>query len=86
MLLLGYATVRARIVPARAGIALMLAEPVTVGTALILSPWVPLQSEGSYSGAIANGVAFLILGVSLRSERTGMAPLSIPAGEAGMAA
>ena len=85
MLILGYATVRARVVPVRAGIALMLAEPGTVVTALILSPWVPLQSEGSYSGAIANGIAFLILGVALRSERSGLARLSIPAGKAGMA-
>ncbi len=86
MLILGYATVRARVVAARAGVALMLAEPATVLTAVALSPWVPLQSEGSYSGAIANGIAFLIVGVALRSERSGLARLSIPAGEAGMAA
>ena len=66
MLLLGVATVRARVVAPWAGIALVVAEPATVLTALALSPWVPLESEGSYSGAIANGVAFLLLGVALR--------------------
>ncbi len=82
MLLLGYATLRARVVPAWAGVALMLAEPATVVTALALSPWVPLQSEGSYSGAIANGIAFLMLGVGLRFHRTGTASLSVLPGTA----
>ncbi len=86
MLLLGFATVRAGVVPKRAGVALMLAEPVTVLTAVALSPWVPLQSEGSYSGAIANGIAFLMLGVALRSRPSGVASLSMRAGEVGMAA
>ncbi|MDP9369776.1 MAG: hypothetical protein M3Q03_16150 [Chloroflexota bacterium] len=86
MLLLGFATARARVVAARTGIALMLAEPATVVTAVALSPWMPLQSEGSYSGAIANGIVFLMLGVALRSRRTGMASPSMRAGEVGMTA
>lgn len=86
MLMLGYATVRARVVAARAGIALMLAEPATVVTAVVLSPWVPLQSEGSYSGAIANGIAFLIVGVALRSERSAISALPLRSKEAATAA
>ncbi len=69
MVLLGVATARARVVPAWAGVALAVAEPATVAVALVLSPWVPLRSEGSYSGAVANGAAFLALGVALRSRR-----------------
>ena len=69
MLLLGVATARARVVPAWAGVAVAVAEPATVAVALVLSPWVPLRSEGSYSGAVANGAAFLALGVALRSRR-----------------
>ncbi len=86
MLILGYATVRARVVPAQAGVALMLAEPATVVTALALSPWVPLQSEGSYSGAIANGIAFLMLGIAIRSEQSATAAPSLRTSEAGTAA
>lgn len=78
MLLLGVATVRARVVAPWAGIALAAAEPATVLTALALSPWVPLENEGSYSGAIANGVAFLLLGVALRSAKS--QPTDLPAG------
>jgi hypothetical protein len=69
MLLLGVATVRARVAPAWVGAALILAEPATVLAALALSPWVPLHDEGSYSGAVANGMAFLALGIALRSTR-----------------
>ena len=67
MALLGIATVRAKVVPGWAGVALAIAEPMTVLVAVALSPLIPLNNEGgSYTGALANGTAFLLLGLALR--------------------
>ena len=76
MALLGIATIRAKVVPAWAGVALAIAEPATILVAVALSPLVPLQDDGSFSGALANGAAFLALGLALRRSADGAAPAS----------
>ena len=77
-LLLGIATVRARVLPFWAGVALVLSQPLAVVTGLALSPISPLSSTGDYSGAIAHGLVWLALGAAIRSRRQdaprGLAP------------
>ncbi|CAN5828053.1 hypothetical protein BH23CHL2_BH23CHL2_28030 [soil metagenome] len=66
MAMLGIATIRARVLPRSAGVALILSEPMAIASGLALSPWVELAESGSYSGAIGNGVAMLLVGLALR--------------------
>ncbi len=79
-LLLGIATARGGVLPAWAGAALALAQPLAVVAGLLLSPISPLSSTGDYTGAIAHGVVWLAIGAALRTRRH--APLRRPAFDA----
>ncbi|AZG46441.1 hypothetical protein [Gordonia insulae] len=61
MVAFGIGTVRARVHPARVGVGLVVAEPLTIATGAALSVWVPVSGHGSYTGAIANGALFLMI-------------------------
>ncbi|WP_238438783.1 hypothetical protein, partial [Frankia nepalensis] len=65
MVALGIGTWRAGVVPAWAGVAIALAEPSTVGLAWVLRPISPLTDVGSYSGALGNAVAWLLVACAL---------------------
>ncbi|ADP84725.1 hypothetical protein [Pseudofrankia inefficax] len=65
MVVLGVGTWRAGVVPAWAGVAIALAEPATVGLAGVLRPISPLTDVGSYSGALGNAVAWLLVACAL---------------------
>ncbi|MBE0608281.1 MAG: hypothetical protein IH609_02785 [Dehalococcoidia bacterium] len=45
--------------------ALGLTQPLTMALGVALSPWVPLENNGSYSGALVHGFTWLALGVYL---------------------
>ena len=66
---LGIATVRAGVLPQRVGVALALAQPMAVVAGVALSPISPLASSGDYSGAIAHGIVWLLIGAALRDAR-----------------
>jgi hypothetical protein len=66
MTALGVAMMRAGVVPRRVGVALILSEPLTILTAVALSPWIPLANEGSYTGTLAHAVVFLVVGLAMR--------------------
>ncbi len=62
---LGIATLRARVLPRWCGVALILALPLTFGSGVLLRP----EGEfGDYPGAIVLGVIWLALGYALRSR------------------
>jgi hypothetical protein len=46
-------------------VAVAFTQVGTMAMGVALSPWVPLQNEGSYSGAIVHGIVFLALGAWL---------------------
>jgi len=65
--LFGIAMVRARVLPAWAGIAIALSQPLAVVAGLALSPISPLSGTGDYSGAIGHGLVWLALATALRA-------------------
>jgi hypothetical protein len=67
MIVFGIGTSRAGVFPRWVGIALALSELLTMGAAAAMSPWVPIRDRGSFSGAVAHGVVFLL--VSLAVDR-----------------
>jgi hypothetical protein len=71
--LYGYATAKAGVLPAKIGIGLAIAEPLTIALGIALSPIVPLADSGSFSGAIGHsavwlGIAWLLHGLSVRPQ------------------
>jgi hypothetical protein len=67
MAALGAGTVRAGVFPRRVGWAIALSQPLTVAVGVALSPIVPLQEWGSYSGALAHGAVMLLLAAAFRN-------------------
>ncbi|WP_007518631.1 hypothetical protein [Pseudofrankia saprophytica] len=65
MVVLAVGTWRAGVVPTWAAVALALAEPSTVALAWVLRSVSPLEDVGSYSGALGNAVAWLLLACAL---------------------
>jgi len=61
MIVFGIGTSRAGVFPRWVGIALALSEMLTMGAAAAMSPWVPIRDRGSFSGAVAHGVVFLLV-------------------------
>jgi hypothetical protein len=66
MAVFGGASARSGVLPRWIGVAVALAEPLTIATGVALSPWVPLVEHGSFSGAVAHGVIFLSIARALR--------------------
>jgi hypothetical protein len=64
-LLFGLGSKRAGVLPASLSVAVAFTQVGTMAMGVALSPWVPLQNEGSYSGAIVHGIVFLALGAWL---------------------
>ena len=54
------------------GVLLAMSELLTMAAAAAMSPWVPIRDRGSFSGAIAHGVVFLLISfaVDRRSQPT----------------
>jgi hypothetical protein len=67
LILFGVATWKAKILPAYAGFALILLEPASILTGLLLAPIAPLHERGAYSGAVEKGVVLAVIGLALRS-------------------
>jgi len=65
MVVLAVGTWRAGVVPGWAALALALAEPSTVAMAWVLRSVSPLEDTGSYSGALGNAIAWLLLACAL---------------------
>jgi hypothetical protein len=63
----GIATLRAKILPAYTGIVLILLEPASILTALLLAPIAPLHERGGYSGGVEKGVVLAVIAMGLRS-------------------
>lgn len=66
MIAFGIATARAGVLPRRDGWLIALSQPLTMITALALSPIAPLTERGAFSGTVAHGVVMLVLATSLR--------------------
>ena len=74
----GVATVRARVVPRRVGVALALLEPGSILTGLALAPVAGLAERGGYSGALEKGLVLALLAAGLREQRQAAAALRAP--------
>jgi hypothetical protein len=82
MIPFGVATVRARVVPRRVGIALALLEPGSILTGLALAPVAGLAERGGYSGALGKGLVLALLAAGLLEERRAAAASREPEREA----
>lgn len=84
LIVYGLATWRAKILPWYAGLALILWEPGSIATGLILAPISPLRDRGTYSAGIWKGLAIGVVAFGLRttarclrqSQTRGDSPLS----------
>jgi hypothetical protein len=72
MIVFGIGTARAGVFPRWVGVLLAMSELLTMAAAAAMSPWVPIRDRGSFSGAIAHGVVFLLISfaVDRRSQPT----------------
>jgi len=57
----GFGLWRTGAVPRWLAAALGLTQPLTMAAGVALSPWVPLENNGSYSGAVVHGLTWLAL-------------------------
>jgi hypothetical protein len=62
----GIGTLRAGVVPKKAGWGLILLEPGSILAGLALSPIAPLRDRGGYSGNVVKGTALLMVALALR--------------------
>ncbi|MGE0601287.1 MAG: hypothetical protein AB7J35_16960 [Dehalococcoidia bacterium] len=58
-----------RALPAPLALGVMFTQVGTMAMGLALSPWVPLEDDGSYSGAIVHGFVFTALALWIAQER-----------------
>ena len=77
----GVATVRARVVPRRAGIALALLEIGSILTGVVLAPVAGLAERGAYSGALEKGLVLALLAAGLRESSRRRVPAAVRAAE-----
>ena len=63
----GAGTWRAGVVPWYVGLALILLEPGSIVTGLLLSPIAPLHERGGYSAGVEKGLAVAIIAIGLRT-------------------
>lgn len=63
----GVGTWRARVLPWSAAVALMLWEPGSIATGLLLAPISPLRDRGSYSAGLWKGFAIAVVAFGLQS-------------------
>lgn len=68
--LFGDALYRLGVIPRALAAGIAATQAGTMATGLALSPWVPLQDDGSYSGAVFHGVVFTALAVWLIRVQT----------------
>ena len=72
LLAYGVAVWRARLYPWWMALAIMLLEPLSVIGGLLLAPLSPIHDRGTYSGALAKGLAMLAIAGALRHRRAMM--------------
>ena len=65
----GAGTWRAGVVPWYVGLALILLEPGSIVTGLLLSPIAPLHDRGGYSAGVEKGLAVAVIAIGLRAWR-----------------
>jgi len=65
LIVYGVATGRARVLPWYAGLGLILWEPGSIATGLLLAPISPLRDRGSYSAGLWKGFAIGIVAMGL---------------------
>jgi hypothetical protein len=66
LVLFGIGTARARYLPTERGVAIAVSQPLTALVAVALSPLVPVQSDGSYTGTIVHGLVWLFVAAGAR--------------------
>jgi len=79
----GIASWRTGIFPRYVAVMLILFEPASILTGVVLSPFAPLRDSGSYTGGVEKAFAVMILGFALRQFGRGSplgadAPLPSP--------
>jgi len=62
----GIASWRTGIFPRYVAVMLILFEPASILTGVVLSPFAPLRDSGSYTGGVEKAFAVMILGFALR--------------------
>jgi len=67
LIVYGAATWRAKVLPWYAGLALILWEPGSIATGLMLAPVSPLRERGSYSAGIWKGLAIGMVALGLHA-------------------
>jgi hypothetical protein len=65
----GIGIIRARVLPRWTGIALIVAQPLTMALGLAFSPISPLADHGDYTGALGHGLVWLAIGLTLLGKR-----------------
>ena len=79
----GIGTVRAGVVPRRVGVAIAACQPLTMVLAAALSPLSPVENRGSYTGALANGLALAVIAFALHAIDRRQRELPAPAAVVG---
>jgi hypothetical protein len=77
--LFGAGTIRARVLPRFAGLVLIVLEPCSILTGLVLSPIAPLCPRGAYSGGVEKGAMLALIAYaffSMQNTRRTQAGLS----------
>lgn len=69
MAMIGVGLWRTGATPRWLAAALGLTQPLTMALGVALSPWVPLENNGSYSGALVHGFTWLALGAYLLRQK-----------------
>jgi hypothetical protein len=67
MIPFGVATAKARILPRRVGVALVLLEPGSILAGVALSPIAGLHDRGNFSGGLEKGLIVLMLAMALEA-------------------
>lgn len=65
----GIGTLLAKTLPRYVGIAILLLEPGSLVTGLLLSPIAPVRDHGSYTAGVEKGLAMAIVAIGMRSLR-----------------
>ncbi len=65
----GIGTLIAKTLPKYVGIAILLLEPGSLVTGLLLSPLAPVRDHGSYTAGVEKGLAMALVAIGMRSLR-----------------
>lgn len=73
MVAYGASTIRAGVFPQRIGWAIVLLEPLSIVTGVVLSPIAGLYDRGNFSGAVEKGVVLWIIATALADRAHALA-------------